>query len=52
MKNDGAGIALIMEKEMAVAMGIKWGMLYRDAVTTGVDPTLLGIGQYPQFLNY
>lgn len=52
MKNDGAGIALIMEKEMAVAMGIKWGMLYRDAVTTGVDPTLLGIGQYPLFLNY
>ena len=30
MKNDGAGIALIMEKEMVVAMGIKWGMLYRD----------------------
>ena len=26
MKNDGAGIALIMEKEMAVAMGIKWGI--------------------------
>ena len=47
MKNDGAGIALIMEKEMAVAMGIKWGMLYRDAVTTGVDPTLLGIGPVP-----
>lgn len=47
MKNDGAGIALIMEKEVAVAMGIKWGMLYRDAVTTGVDPTLLGIGPVP-----
>ena len=31
MKNDGAGIALIMEKEM-VAMGIKWGMLYRDVL--------------------
>ena len=30
MKNDGAGIALIMEREMVVAMGIKWGMLYRD----------------------
>ena len=28
-------------------MGIKWGMLYRDAVTTGVDPTLLGIGPVP-----
>ena len=27
-------------------MGIKWGMLYRD-VTTGVDPTLLGIGPVP-----
>ena len=48
-ENDGAGIALIMEKEMAVAMGIKWGMLYRDAVTTGVDPTLLGIGPVRSF---
>ena len=47
MKNDGAGLALIMEKEMAVAMGIKCGMLYRDAVTTGVDPILLGIGPVP-----
>ena len=46
MKNDGAGIALIMEKEM-VAMGIKWGMLYRDLCYNRCGSTLLGIGPVP-----
>lgn len=47
MKNDGAGLALIMDKEMAIALGLKYGMVFKDAVTTGVDPTLLGIGPVP-----
>ncbi|MDN8825976.1 acetyl-CoA C-acyltransferase, partial [Staphylococcus aureus] len=47
MKNDGAGLALIMDKETAIALGLKYGMVFKDAVTTGVDPTLLGIGPVP-----
>lgn len=47
MKNDGAGLVLVMEKELAIEHGFTQGLTFRDAVTTGVDPTLLGIGPVP-----
>lgn len=47
MKNDGAGLVLVMEKELAVAHGLTQGLTFKDAVTTGVEPTLLGIGPVP-----
>ena len=47
MKNDGAGIALIMEKEMAWQWGLNGECCIEIFVTTGVDPTLLGIGPVP-----
>ncbi|MCJ1657061.1 thiolase family protein [Staphylococcus sp. NRL 16/872] len=47
MKNDGAGLVLVMEKELAIGYGFMQGLKIKDAVTTGVDPTLLGIGPVP-----
>lgn len=47
MKNDGAALALVMDKEMAEALGISEGLVFKDAVTTGVNPTVLGIGPVP-----
>lgn len=47
MKNDGAGLALVMDKTFAEELGITTGMVFKGAVTTGVDPTMLGIGPVP-----
>ncbi|GGG98769.1 thiolase family protein [Staphylococcus pragensis] len=47
MKNDGAGLVIVMEKELAIEHGFTQGMLFKDGVTTGVAPTLLGIGPVP-----
>ncbi|BGE83330.1 thiolase family protein [Staphylococcus petrasii] len=47
MKNDGAGLVLVMEKDLAIEHGFTQGLTFRDAVTTGVDPMLLGIGPVP-----
>ncbi|MBE5674005.1 thiolase family protein [Staphylococcus sp. SS35] len=47
MKNDGAVLLLIMEKDIANALGFKHGLLFKDSVTIGVDSTLPGIGPVP-----
>lgn len=47
MKNDGAVLLLVMNKEMAEAYGIQEGLTFKDGITVGVDPTLLGIGPVP-----
>lgn len=47
MKNDGAALVLIMEKSLAEQLGFTEGLLFKDAITVGVDPTLPGIGPVP-----
>lgn len=47
MKNDGAVLLLVMNKAMAEAYGIQEGLTFKDGITVGVDPTLLGIGPVP-----
>ena len=47
MKNDGAVLLLVMNKAMAEACGIQQGLTFKDGITVGVDPTLLGIGPVP-----
>lgn len=47
MKNDGAVLLLVMNKAMAEAYGIQQGLTFKDGITVGVDPTLLGIGPVP-----
>lgn len=44
MKNDGAVLLLIMERETAESLGFTTGMRFIDSATVGVDPTILGIG--------
>ena len=44
MKNDGAVLLLIMEKDMAYELGFDHGLLFKDGVTVGVDSNLPGIG--------
>ncbi|MCG3401946.1 thiolase family protein [Staphylococcus massiliensis] len=47
MKNDGAGIVLVMRADKARDLGIKEGLQFINASVKGVDPTLLGIGPIP-----
>ena len=47
MKNDGAVLLMVMEKETAHDYGFKSGLDFIDSSTVGVDPTLLGIGPVP-----
>lgn len=47
MKNDGAVLLLIMEQQLAQSLGFKNGLLFKDAVTVGVNPELPGIGPVP-----
>ncbi|MBI2913356.1 MAG: thiolase family protein [Chloroflexi bacterium] len=46
-RNDGATMALIMEKQMAKEKGLKPLATLRHAATIGVDPTIMGIGPAP-----
>ncbi|MDG0842893.1 thiolase family protein [Staphylococcus equorum] len=47
MKNDGAALLMIMEKETAKAYGFTTGLAFTDGLTVGVDPNVLGIGPAP-----
>ncbi|NWK83566.1 thiolase family protein [Staphylococcus sp. GSSP0090] len=47
MKNDGAVLLMIMDKKTALAHGFKDGLVFKDSVTLGVEPTLLGMGPVP-----
>ncbi|MGJ5714746.1 thiolase family protein [Staphylococcus equorum] len=47
MKNDGAVLLMIMEKETAKACGFNSGLAFNDGLTVGVDPNVLGIGPAP-----
>lgn len=47
MKNDGAVLLMIMEKETAKACGFNSGLAFTDGLTVGVDPNVLGIGPAP-----
>lgn len=47
MKNDGAVLLLVMEKETAIRLGYTQGLQFMDSVTTGVSPETLGIGPIP-----
>ncbi|PHK50512.1 thiolase family protein [Staphylococcus edaphicus] len=47
MKNDGAVLLLIMDKTTAISHGFNEGLVFKDSVTLGVEPTLLGIGPVP-----
>ena len=46
-RNDGAGIALIMSKEKAEALGIKPRAKFVSGGIAGVDPTVMGRGPVP-----
>lgn len=46
-RTDGATMALIMDKEIAKAKGLKPLATIRHAATIGVDPTIMGIGPAP-----
>ncbi len=46
-RNDGATMALLMDKETAKAKGLKPLATVRHAATIGVDPTIMGIGPAP-----
>ena len=47
MKNDGAVLLMVMEKETAKACGFNSGLAFTDGLTVGVDPNVLGIGPAP-----
>ncbi|KRG09327.1 thiolase family protein [Staphylococcus sp. NAM3COL9] len=47
MKNDGAVLLMIIEKETAKAYGFTNGLAFTDGVTVGVDPNVLGVGPAP-----
>src|SRR5699024_5434674 len=47
MKNDGAVLLIIMEKEMARAYGFNTGLKFIDGHTVGVNHQLLGVGPVP-----
>lgn len=47
MKNDGAVLLLVMEKETAIRLGYTQGLQFIDSVTIGVSPEILGIGPIP-----
>ncbi|MDI1795452.1 acetyl-CoA C-acyltransferase, partial [Staphylococcus aureus] len=51
MKNDGAVLLLIMEKDMAYELGFEHGLLFKDGVTVGVDSNFPGIGPVPAISN-
>lgn len=44
MKNDGAVLLMIMDKKTALAHKFKKGLIFKDSITIGVEPTLLGMG--------
>lgn len=47
MKNDGAVLLMIMDKKTALAHKFKEGLIFKDSITIGVEPTLLGMGPVP-----
>ncbi|MGO2793956.1 MAG: thiolase family protein [Staphylococcus saprophyticus] len=47
MKNDGAVLLMIMDKKNALAHKFKEGLIFKDSITIGVEPTLLGMGPVP-----
>ncbi len=51
MKNDGAVLLLIMEKDMAYELGFEHGLLFKDGVTVGVDSNFPGISPVPAISN-
>ncbi|SUK30632.1 acetyl-CoA acetyltransferase [Staphylococcus aureus] len=51
MKNDGAVLLLIWEKDMAYELGFEHGLLFKDGVTVGVDSNFPGIGPVPAISN-
>ncbi|MDP2949895.1 MAG: thiolase family protein [Chloroflexota bacterium] len=46
-RNEGASLVLLMSKEKAKELGYKPLVTFRAAATTGVDPTIMGIGPVP-----
>jgi len=46
-RNEGASLVLLMSKEKAKELGCKPLVTFRAAATTGVDPTIMGIGPVP-----
>lgn len=47
MKNDGAVLLMIMDKKTALVHKFKEGLIFKDSITIGVEPTLLGMGPVP-----
>jgi acetyl-CoA acetyltransferase family protein len=46
-RNDGASLTLVMSKDKAKELGLKPLLVFRQAATVGVDPTIMGIGPVP-----
>lgn len=47
MKNDGAVLLIVMERELAKHHGFDQGLLFKHSKTKGVSPEVLGIGPVP-----
>ena len=45
--NDGASAVLVMSEQKCLALGLEPQLIFKDAVSAGVDPNLLGIGPVP-----
>lgn len=45
--NDGASAAIVMSEQKCLALGLEPQLIFKDAVSAGVDPNLLGIGPVP-----
>lgn len=45
--NDGASAVLVMSERKCLALGLQPQLIFRDAVSAGVDPNLLGIAPVP-----
>ncbi|RIP36184.1 thiolase family protein [Staphylococcus gallinarum] len=47
MKNDGAVLLIVMERELAKSFGFEQGLLFKGSKIKGVSPEVLGIGPVP-----
>ncbi|MCG7339306.1 thiolase family protein [Staphylococcus sp. ACRSN] len=47
MKNDGAALVIVMERELAERTGLTSGLIFKQSMTKGVSPNVLGIGPIP-----